>query len=75
MSRLLEVAAAVLDVSPSLLSYETKRGSIEPWDSLGHLCLVAAIEEKFGIYIPMEEVNSIMCLKDFTKYIKEEKSV
>ena len=30
--------------------------SITEWDSVGHMALVAAIEEKFGIFIDIDDI-------------------
>ncbi len=52
------------------LELETNKEEIDKWDSLAHVMLIAAVEENFGISIPIENVSEICCLKDFEKYEK-----
>lgn len=41
------------------ITYETKQSEVEEWDSLGHLRLFMAIEEKFGKSFSIDEIGSI----------------
>lgn len=52
-------------VSPSLSALD-----VEEWDSLAHVSLVLAIEEKFGIRFKVGEVESTKNVGDLAEIIK-----
>lgn len=51
--------ADVFEISPDEIDESTIMESIEQWDSLKHMQLVMAIEEKFGIVFETEEILEI----------------
>ena len=55
-NRLTRMVAEVLGVTPDLLSEESSPETISGWDSLGHLNLVIALEEEFGVNLSAEDV-------------------
>ena len=44
----------VFEVGARQFREDTRRGDLDRWDSLGHLTLVEALREEFGIDIPPE---------------------
>lgn len=68
MEDFLIFVSSILGVNQNELSEETTYGSIDQWDSLMHIRLVAEIEEKYNVDIPMEDIAKIKTLKDFYKY-------
>ena len=70
MQDFIRFVADVMEVDPSEISEETKRGEHEKWDSLMHLRLVMEIEEEYDIEIPIDEVPNIATIGDFYKYIE-----
>ncbi|MGH9468908.1 MAG: acyl carrier protein [Terriglobia bacterium] len=53
------IVADVLSVSPSAVSPESSPQSLEGWDSVHHLNLVLALEEKFSIQFSPEEMEQM----------------
>ena len=51
----------------SLLVYQ----SIQAWDSVGHMSLIAAIEEAFNIEIPDETAEQISNLQQAVDFIRQ----
>ncbi len=43
--------------------------SFDGWDSLSHMRLIMAMEEKMGKELPPEAVVDIACLSDVAKYL------
>lgn len=47
--------------------------SVEAWDSIGHMMMISAIEEKFNISIEMDDVivisNLDECVNVVSKYV------
>ena len=70
MQSFLEFIAGILEVDVKEISFETAFNSIPQWDSLMHLRLVAEIEEKYNVEIPIDEVPEIKTLADFYRYIE-----
>ena len=57
-----DIVAAALEVDRASIGPETSMESVESWDSLKHLEIVMAIEERFGIEL---EVDDIVEMVDF----------
>lgn len=75
MEEFLKFVAEIMEVNVKELSAETEYQSISQWDSLMHLRLVAEIEEKYEIEIPIEQVPDIKTLYNFYEYVFKEKVV
>ncbi len=45
-------------------------GQIEGWDSLGHVTLISAIENSFGVSFDMEEIMMIESLTDIKRMLQ-----
>lgn len=54
------VLATVLNVDIAEISDDCSYGSTEHWDSLGHMKIVVAIEEEFGIRFDDDEVSDML---------------
>ena len=61
---LFQVLSETLNVSEDLLSLESSRDSVEAWDSLGHIMLMLAVEQRFGCKLSVEQIQSIRTVKD-----------
>lgn len=70
-ARIKEVMSSVFDVDVDTLNEESSQDTVEQWDSMKHLDLVVALEEEFGITIPIEEVGNLVNFK-YIKLIVEE---
>ena len=51
-------------ISESVLGDDLKYNSISEWDSVGHMGLIAALEEQFDIMMEMDDII------DFSSYKK-----
>jgi len=69
--RIKEVMSSVFDIDVDAINEDSSQDSIEQWDSMKHLDLIVAIEEEFGITIPLEEVGNMINFK-YIKLIIEE---
>lgn len=54
-----EVFWDVFDDEDIVVADETTADDIEDWDSLEHINLIVAIEERFGIKFSMKDVTSL----------------
>jgi acyl carrier protein len=61
--KLREVLANVFNVSVDMINDEASPDTIEEWDSLRHMNLVVALEEKFGVELSDDQVVEILSYK------------
>jgi len=61
--RLSQTVAEVLGVTPDELSEESSPDTVSSWDSLGHLNLVIALEEEFGIRLSADDVLAMRSVR------------
>lgn len=69
--RLIKVVADMFLVAEENITPDMKPGDIPRWDSLGHINLIEAIPENFGVSIPLEEGLNAESLKDLICVINE----
>lgn len=54
-----DIIADILGIDPGDVVPELARGDIAEWDSLAHLRLMTAIEERFGVRFTMQEIEDL----------------
>ena len=69
--RLSQTVAEVLGVTPDLLSEESSPDTISSWDSLGHLNLVIALEEEFGIRLSADNVLAMRSVSSIRRILQQ----
>ena len=52
---LINMLSDLFDTAPDKIDLDTSPDSIDAWDSIGHIRLIASIEEKYDLTIPPEE--------------------
>lgn len=57
--QLFELIAEILKIDKSVLTEETRIDELEEWDSLKHLMIIEAVENKLGKSIPIDEAMEI----------------
>lgn len=67
-----EIAASTFEVPIEQITLELTIGSIPQWDSLGHLGLVSALEEGFGITFDVDELFEVESLADLVRLLENE---
>ena len=65
-----DVVAGVLGVPPSRLTADAGPETLETWDSLAHLTIVTAVEERFDIQFRMDEIRSIDCFGTLERLVR-----
>jgi len=61
-----ELFATILQVAPEKIEDQTSPASLERWDSMQHLILVAGFEEEFGVDLDPEEM--VEMFRDFATF-------
>jgi len=52
---LIDMLSDLFDTDPDEIDLDTSPDTIDSWDSIGHIRLIASIEEKYDLTIPPEE--------------------
>ena len=69
--RIKDVMSAVFGVDADTINEESSQDNIEGWESIKTLDLIVALEEEFGVTIPLEEVGNMTNFKYIKLMIQE----
>lgn len=61
--QIMQTIAEALDVDLSVITPELGINDIPEWNSMGNLAIIAALEEKIGVEIPMEDLFDLTNVK------------
>lgn len=69
-----EIEKTLLEVFATLLrkpvSPEVSRSNEPSWDSLQHMQLIFAVEERFGIHFTEEQIPQLNSLRQFADHLR-----
>ena len=66
-----EIFKTALNISDDKLNENIKYNEIEEWDSIGHMTLVAALEEEFKITIETDDIIDFSSFKKGIEILKK----
>ncbi|RJS84130.1 acyl carrier protein [Candidatus Bathyarchaeota archaeon] len=69
--KLFKVIASVLEIPENRVNPELSLGDVEKWDSLGHLELILAVEEAFGVKFNSTEISELTSVGKIAARLKE----
>lgn len=64
------IASDLFGVSADKVTAASTPETIETWDSIQHLNLVLALEEKFGVQLSPEEIEQMKSIGDVAKVVE-----
>ena len=67
-----QIMADVFEKSEEQISIDSTQDDIDSWDSIKHLNLIVALEEEFGIELPIEEIGNLISFKLINIIVKEQ---
>ena len=70
-ARIKDVMSAIFEVDAGSINEESSQDNIENWESIKTLDLIVALEEEFGVTIPLEEVGNMTNFKYIKLMIEE----
>lgn len=70
-SAALDMIAAAINAPEGELQPETRLEDLEWWDSMGVLLLMAELDERFGIILQEDTINSFVTVADILKTLLE----
>ena len=69
-ARLLDVLATMLDVPRQTIRHDVSRTTLDAWDSLKHMQIVFAVEEKFCIRFTEAEIPRLDSYQQFAEHLR-----
>ena len=63
-TEIINLLAELLNVPADSITEDTKASDIESWDSLNHVLIIGALEERLGIVIPLDDAVEITSVKE-----------
>ena len=67
--RLRQTIAAALKVGADAIGEATAADDLAAWDSLGHVNLMMALEQTFGVYIEVEDFENLRSVPSILDYL------
>jgi acyl carrier protein len=74
LERVCDVAARTFGVPRETLHGETAVGSVEAWNSLGHLRLMMSVESEFGVRFHTDEIGRPRTIDELCRLLAEKVS-
>ena len=71
----LRTLCASLSRQPDSLSLEDTPQTVEEWDSIGHLTIIATVEEALGIEIDDKELRTFTSIGELVDRLKTRKAL
>jgi acyl carrier protein len=68
--KILSIAADVLSISPGQLTEQSSPKNVESWDSIRHLNLVLALEDRFALQFEPEEMEQMETIGKITSLVE-----
>lgn len=70
--QLRSIIASTLKVPPARITETTKNEDISAWDSLGHVNLMMALEQTFGVYLDVEDFPKLTSVPAILQYLENQ---
>ena len=70
--QLQEVMAPALNVSADTITPASAQSNLAAWDSLGHVNLMVALEDAFGIELQIEDFSKLGSVRAILEYLKSQ---
>lgn len=67
--KILEIIEEILMVPTGTITIDSVIEEVEGWDSLAHVLIIGAIEEKLGVSIPLDEAIEITKVKELVEKV------
>jgi acyl carrier protein len=72
LEKLQNAISATLKVPAGKITATTTDEEIGSWDSLGHVNLMMALEETFGVYLDVEDFPKLNSVPAIIEYLKQQ---
>jgi acyl carrier protein len=69
-----EIVSQIMNVPIDRLDDDTSPGTISVWDSLKHMNLILALEEKFAVSFSDDEIVSMLSIKSILELLSKKQA-
>lgn len=69
-TKFVELFAEALDIDAAELTLNTEFRSLDVWDSMAHLSVIAMLDEEYDIQIENAEFKTLKTINDLVNYIE-----
>ena len=66
----LDAIARALSRDPGTVVLDDTPETIEEWDSIGHLSIIATVDSELGIAVDSEELLGFTCIRELVELLK-----
>ncbi|HEY5159171.1 MAG TPA: acyl carrier protein [Anaerolineales bacterium] len=70
--QVVKLLTEALQIGREEVTEELTFGDVPQWDSLGHMMVMAALEEKYGVEISTETIAELVNYKAIYSYIEKQ---
>jgi acyl carrier protein len=71
--RLREIVASTLNVDAAMVRTTSTQGDLAAWDSMGHIHLMVALEEAFGIHLEVEDFGRLTSVPAILDHLAQQR--
>ena len=64
------VVVETLELDPSDIHDGLAMGTVPQWDSLGHVNLIVALESRYNLQVPAEQIPELVSLPAIVTYVE-----
>jgi acyl carrier protein len=68
--RLQDAMASALNVDPAMIRRDAAASDLAAWDSMGHIHLMVALEDAFGIQLEVEDFGRLTSVPAILDHLK-----
>jgi acyl carrier protein len=73
--KIIQIFSEELSLAPSDITRDLQYNSIPEWDSVSHMTLIAALEEKFGVMFQSEEIVEMTTISAIERIVSKHVSL
>jgi acyl carrier protein len=67
--------AVILEVDPSMIDDESSPATVDGWDSLAHISVIAGIEETYSVSLTAAEMRDAKCVGDLRRLLRAKNAI
>jgi len=73
LQQIINLFEEILEKNPDEINPNDEFRMYDEWDSLAYLAIIAAIDDKFNIVIPIDDFRQLRTIKSVAEYVQSNK--
>ena len=70
LQQIINIFAEILEKNPDEINPNDEFRMYDEWDSLAYLSVIAAIDDKFNIVIPIDDFRKLRTINSLAEYVQ-----